>query len=103
MLFAFAIVFLAGATARLAGRMTVFGGGILMMVGLTEVTFYISALYADNPATMGLVSLDLIHTVQHLYFIVGVPPVFLPLGAVILGMQVDCTFGRLMLYWMHLE
>ena len=88
MFFAFAIVFLARATTRLSGWMTIFGGGILMMVSLTEVTFYISALYADSPATMGLVSLDLIHAVQHLYFIVGAPAVFLPLGAVILGSQV---------------
>jgi hypothetical protein len=86
--FAFAIVFLAGAAARLAGWMTFLGGGILMMVSLSEVTFYISALSADNPANMGLVSLDLIHAVQHLYFIVGAPAVFLPLGAVILGSQV---------------
>jgi hypothetical protein len=84
-LFAVSIVFLAGATSRLAGWMTLFGSGILTMVSLAEVTFYISALFADNPANVGLVSLDLIHAVQHLYFIVGAPAVFLPLGAVILG------------------
>jgi hypothetical protein len=87
-MFAFAIVVEARATTRLAGWMTLFGGGIFMVVSLTEVTFYISALYADNPANMGLVSLDIIHAVQHLYFIVGAPAVFLPLGAVILGSQV---------------
>jgi hypothetical protein len=87
-LFALAIVFEAQAAAKLAGWMTIFGGGILMMVSLTEVTFYIGALYADNPASTGLVSLDLIHAVQHLYFIVGAPAVFFPLGAVILGSRV---------------
>jgi hypothetical protein len=87
-LFAFAIVFLAGATTRLSGWMTLFGGGILMMVSLTEVTFYITALYGDSPAAVGLVSLDLIHAVQHLYFIVGAPALFIPLGAVILGSRV---------------
>src|SRR5712692_4640357 len=71
-LFAFAIVCLAGATTRLAGWMTMFGGTILMMVSLVEITFYISAL-DSNPATMGLISLDLIHAVQHLYFIVAAP------------------------------
>ena len=76
-LFAFAIVCLAGAATRLAGWMTMFGGIILMMVSLVEITFYISALYS-NPATMGLISLELIHAVQHLYFIVAAPALFLP-------------------------
>jgi hypothetical protein len=86
-LFAFAIVCLAGATTRLAGWMTLFGGTILMMVSLVEITFYMTALYS-NPATMGLISLDLIHAVQHLYFIVAAPALFLPLGFVILGSHV---------------
>ena len=86
-LFAFAIVCLAGATTRLAGWMTMFGGAVLMMVSLMEITFYISALYG-NPATMGLISEDLIHAVQHLYFIVAAPALFLPLGVVILGSDV---------------
>src|SRR5215467_12910106 len=59
-LFAFAIVCLAGATTQLAGWMTMFGGTILMMVSIIEITFYISALYS-NPVTMGLISLELIH------------------------------------------
>jgi hypothetical protein len=93
--FAFAIVCLAGATTRLAGWMTMFGGAILMMVSLMEITFYISALYS-NPATMGLISEDLIHAVQHLYFIVAAPALFLPLGAVILGSDVlPRVFGYL--------
>jgi hypothetical protein len=96
-LFAFAIVRLAGATTRLAGWMTLFGGAILMMVSLVEITFYISALYS-NPATMGLISQDLIHAVQHLYFIVAAPALFLPLGAVILGSPVlPRVFGYLAL------
>jgi hypothetical protein len=86
-LFAFAIVCLARATTRLAGLMTMFGGTILMMVSLVEITFYISALLS-NPATIGLISLDLIHAVQHLYFIVAAPALFLPLGAVILSSRV---------------
>ncbi len=39
----------------------------------------------NNPAAMGLISLALIHSVQHLYFIVGAPALFIPLGVVILG------------------
>src|SRR2546426_8577753 len=88
-LFAFAIVSLAGATTRLAGWMTMFGGTILMTVSLVEITFYMSALNTtplnNNPAAMGLISLALIHSVQHLYFIVGAPALFIPLGVVILG------------------
>jgi hypothetical protein len=96
-LFAIAIVRLAGATTRLAGWMTLFGGAILMMVSLVEITFYISAL-DSNPATMALISGDLIHAVQHLYFIVAAPALFLPLGAVILGSQVlPRVFGYLAL------
>jgi len=96
-LFAFAIVCLAGATTRLAGWMTMFGGAILMMVSLVEIVFYMSAL-DSNPATMALISGDLIHAVQHLYFIVAAPALFLPLGAVILGSQVlPRVFGYLAL------
>jgi hypothetical protein len=96
-LFAFAIVCLAGATTRLAGWMTMFGGTILMMVSLVEITFYISALY-NNPATMALISGELIHAVQHLYFIVAAPALFLPLGAVILSSRVlPRVFGYLAL------
>lgn len=94
-LFALAIVCLAGATTRLAGWMTLFGGAILMMVSLVEITFYIGTLYGT---TTGLISLDLIHAVQHLYFIVAAPALFLPLGAVILGSPVlPRVFGYLAL------
>jgi len=94
-LFAFAIVCLAGATTRLAGWMTLFGGAILMMVSLVEITFYIGTLYST---TTGLISGELIHAVQHLYFIVAAPALFLPLGVVILGSRVlPRVFGYLAL------
>ncbi len=86
-MFAFALVVLAGATARLAGWMTLFGTATLMMVSLIEITGYIGTL-DTSPATMGLTSLALIHSVQHLYFIVAAPAVWLPLGLVILGSSV---------------
>jgi len=85
LVFAFAIVYLAGATSRLAGWMTLFGGAILMMVSLIEITFYIGTLYGTST---GLTSGDLIHAVQHLYFIVAAPALFLPLGVVILASHV---------------
>jgi hypothetical protein len=86
-LFAFAIVFLADAMTRLSGWMTMFGASVLMTVSLIEVTFYIGAL-EGGPAQIGLVSLGLIHAVQHLYFAVAAPALFLPLGIVILGSSV---------------
>jgi hypothetical protein len=95
LVFAFALISLAGATTRFAGWMTLFGGIILMVVSLVEITFYISALYS-NPAVMGLISLDLIYAVQHLYFTVAAPALFLPLGAVLLGSRVlPRVFGYL--------
>jgi len=85
--FALAIVVLAGATARLAGWMTLFGAATLTTVSLIEITGYIGTLQ-PSPATMAGTSLALIHSVQHLYFIVAAPAVFLPLGLVILGSAV---------------
>lgn len=82
--FAFTIVLLAGATARLAGWMTVFGAATLMTVSLVEIVAYISALQT-SPATMAGISYALIRSVQHLYFIVAAPGLFLPLGLIILG------------------
>jgi len=96
-LFAFSLVQLAGATQRLSGWMTFFGATILMTVSLVEITFYISALHAD-PATMPYISLVLISAVQHLYFIVAAPSLFLPLGIVLLRSAVlPQLFGYLAL------
>jgi len=86
-LFAFRIVSLAGATTRVVGWMTLFGASILMTVSLVEIVFYISALY-DTPSTMAQISYELIHAVQHLYFIVASPAFFIPLGIVILSSDV---------------
>jgi hypothetical protein len=96
-LFAFALVHLAGATSRLAGWMTFLGATILMMVSLVEITFYISALNPD-PAMMPSISLRLIYAVQHLYFIVAAPTLFLPLGIVLISSRIlPRLFGYLAL------
>ena len=96
-LFALSLVQLAGATQRLAGWMTFFGATILMTVSLIEITFYISALHAD-PAIMPSISLKLVSAVQHLYFIVSAPALFLPLGIVLLSSPVlPRLFGYLAL------
>jgi hypothetical protein len=96
-LFAFALVHLAGATQRLAGWMTLFGATILMTVSLIEITFYISALNPD-PTIMPSISLKLISAVQHLYFVVAAPSLFLPLGIVLVGSPIlPRVFGYLAL------
>lgn len=95
--FAFSLVYLAGATQRLSGWMTIFGATILMTVSLIEITFYISALHVE-PATMPYISLVLISAIQHLYFIVAAPSLFLPLGVVLLQSAVlPRVFGYLAL------
>lgn len=81
-LFAFSLVHMAGAENHLAGWMTFFGAASLMTVSLLEVTFYISALHRQSPA-MGAMSLGVISAVQHLYFVIAAPAVFLPLGMIL--------------------
>jgi hypothetical protein len=96
-LFAFALVHLAGATQRLSGWMTLFGATVLMTVSLVEITFYISALSPD-PAIMPSISLKFISAVQHLYFIVAAPTLFLPLGIVLVSAPIlPRLFGYLAL------
>ena len=63
--------------------MTFFGATTLMTVNLIEVTFYICALFTSAPG-MTEVGIRLIDSVQHLYFIVSAPAVFLPLGTVLI-------------------
>jgi len=86
-LFALALVHLAGATQRLDGWMTFFGATVLMTVSLIQISFYIAALNTE-PTTMPPISLRVIYAVQHLYFIAAAPALFLPLGIVLLRSQV---------------
>jgi len=86
-LFAFALVHLAGATRRLSGWMTIFGATTLMTVSLIEITFYISGMFAF-PEMMPAISIKLVYAVQHLYFMVAAPALFFPLGIVLLGSNV---------------
>ena len=86
-LFAFSLVHLCGASRRLAGWMTVFGATVLMTVSLIEVTFYIVALFPDPPG-INEIGVRLISSVQHLYFIIAAPALFLPLGIVLVGSRV---------------
>ena len=85
--FALALVHLCGAGRRLAGWMTFFGATVLMAVSLIEVTFYIVALFPTPPG-INEIGLRLISSVQHLYFIVAAPALFLPLGIVLVDSRV---------------
>jgi hypothetical protein len=68
-----------------------------MTVSLNEIIFYISALNPD-PALMPPISLKLISAVQHLYFIVAAPVLFLPLGVVLVSAAIlPRLFGYLAL------
>ena len=86
-LFAFALVHLCGADRRLSGWMTFFGATTLMTVNLIEVTFYICALFT-TPSGLMEAAIGVISSVQHLYFIVSAPAVFLPLGIVLINSRV---------------
>jgi hypothetical protein len=86
-LFAFALVHLSGAERRLAGWMTFFGATVLMTVNLIEVTFYMVALFT-SPEGMTEIGIRLIESVQHLYFIIAAPALFLPLGRVLVSSRI---------------
>jgi hypothetical protein len=81
-LLAFSLVFLSQAAQTLAGWMVFFGAGILMTISLIEITFYIAVLFKDPPLG-SLIGLNMIYAVQHLYFIIGAPALFIPLGIVL--------------------
>jgi hypothetical protein len=83
-LFAFSLVFASGAGQTIAGWMVFFGAGVLMTISLIEITFYIAVLFKDPPIG-SLIGLNIIYSVQHLYFIIGAPGLFIPLGMVLLG------------------
>ncbi|HEV3223775.1 MAG TPA: hypothetical protein VGZ90_12895 [Puia sp.] len=82
-LFAIALITQAGAARQFSGMLTLFGAGTLMTVSLIEITFYIAVLFKDPPLSH-LIGLNLIYSVQHLYFIIAAPALFIPLGFVIL-------------------
>lgn len=86
-LFALAVVHIAGAATKFSGWMVFFGGIILVTVSLVEITFYFSAVNG-NAAASGLISLDLISAVQHLYSIIAAPWLFLSLSIVIIQSKV---------------
>ena len=64
--------------------MVFFGAGVLMTISLIEITFYIAVLFKDPPIG-SLIGLNIIYAIQHLYFIIGAPGLFIPLGIVLIN------------------
>ena len=87
-LFAIALVHLAGATNQFAGWITLLAGATILMVSLVEITFYLGAVQAAEVGDLasGAVSNAMIKAVQHVFLIA--PALLLPLGAVLLGSPV---------------
>ncbi len=87
-LFALALVHLAGATHRFAGWATLLAGAAILLVSLVEVTFYLAAAEAavTGDVATGAIANALIKAVQHVFLIA--PALLLPLGAVLLGSRV---------------
>ena len=84
---ALTLVALAGAGQRPAGLLTLFGAGVLMTTSLMEIACYIGQLLTA-PAEMPRIANTFGYAIQHLYFFVAAPSLFLPLGYVLLGSQV---------------
>jgi hypothetical protein len=94
-IFAFTIVIAAGVANKLSGWMTFFGAAVLMCVSLIEITFYIAVLVEPHEIVVPVV-MALIAAVQHLYFIVAAPALFIPLGVIIIGSSIlPRVFGYL--------
>jgi hypothetical protein len=54
-----------------------------MTISLMEITFYIATLFKDPPLN-GMFVMNLISAVQHLYFIIAAPSMFIPLGIMLI-------------------
>jgi hypothetical protein len=87
-IFALALVHLAGATHWFSGWMTMLAGATILAVSLMEITFYLGAVQgaASSDVASGLASDNLRKAVQHVFLIA--PALLLPLGVVLLGSRV---------------
>jgi hypothetical protein len=83
--FAIAIVYLAGAASRFWGMFTMLAAAAILAVSLFDAGFTIAAVEAaanGHPAT-SLVCFDLTNSMRHVFLLA--PSLFLPLGAVLVG------------------
>jgi small basic protein len=83
--FAIALVFLAGAASRFWGIFTILATAAILSVSLFDAAFTIAAVEAaanGHPAT-SLVCFDLTNSMRHVFLVA--PSLFLPLGATLVG------------------
>ncbi len=87
-IFALALVHLAGATHWFSGWLTLLAGASILAVSFVEITFYLGAVQgaANADVASGLASDNLRKAVQHVFLIA--PALLLPLGMVLLCSQV---------------
>lgn len=85
--FALSLLSLAGGERRVSGLLTIFGAGVLMTTSLMEVACYIGGLFIAPPE-MPRIANTFGYAIQHLYFFVAAPALFLPLGFVLMGSRV---------------
>ncbi len=84
-IFALALVHLAGASQRFAGRLTLLACGVILALALMEGTFALGALQAgaNGQPQAAVTCLDLTNTFIHIFLIA--PSLFLVLGAALWG------------------
>ncbi len=85
--FALTLVSLTGGERRVSGLLTIFGAGVLMTTSLMEVACYIGGLFVIPPE-MPRIANTFGYAIQHLYFYVAAPALFLPLGFVLMQSRV---------------
>ena len=83
--FVLALVQMAGTASRLAGRLTLLAGGVVLALALAEGTFEIGAVMAaaNGHIQTSLVCFDLTYTFIHVFVIA--PSLFLMLGLALRG------------------
>lgn len=84
---ALTLVSLSKASGRVSGLLTVFGAGVLMTTSLMEIACYIAGLFT-RPPDLPRIANTFGYAIQHLYFFVAAPALFLSLGCVLLGSRV---------------
>jgi hypothetical protein len=82
-IFALGVVYLSGVSQRFSGILTFFAAITLIIVSMVEITFYFSAV-TGTPSTTGMISMELISSVQRLYSIIAAPFLFLTFSFIII-------------------
>lgn len=80
--FASGLIYISRKNGHLIGTLTFLGGIILLMISMIEVTFYFSTLTGTSETT-GMISMQLISSVQRLYSIIAAPFLFITLSTLL--------------------